>query len=158
MMGGLRHLSSRFFQVLRAKALSPREQTEVEALLQPSERNLFWGQQPTDQRHGLKAAKGVLVAAPGRRDLARACLLHDVGKSHARLGVVGRTLATISALLHLPSTARMRAYLDHGVVGAEALSKAGAEELVVAFARFHHGSAPDGADGDDWALMAGADK
>jgi len=157
-MGGMRHLSLRFLQVLTARSLSPREQTEVEALLRPAERDLFWGQHRADQRHGLKAAKAVLGAAPGRRDLARACLLHDVGKSEARLGVVGRTAATIAALLHLPRTARMQAYLDHADRGANHLSQVGAEELVVAFARLHHGSVPDGIDADDWALMAAADE
>lgn len=157
-MGGMRHLSLRFFQVLTARALSPREQTEAEALLQPAERALFWGQHRADQRHGLTAAKAVLEAAPGRRDLARACLMHDVGKNHARLGVAGRTAATLAALLHLPHTARMKAYLDHGDSGAKDLAQAGADELVVAFARFHHGPAPVGIDGEDWALMAAADE
>ena len=157
-MGDLRHLTKRFFSVLGAKRLSPREQAEAEGLLRPDERELFWGQHPADQRHGLESAKAVLGASPGRRDLARACLLHDVGKRHARLRVLGRTAATVGAIAHLPLTSAMSAYLDHGRLGGDDLARAGAEDLVVSFARFHHESAPPGVDIEDWALMVAADE
>ena len=157
-MADLRHLSSRFFKVLGAQRLSPREQAEAEALLEEPERDLFWSQHPADQRHALGAAKSVLIAAPGRRDLARACLLHDVGKNHAALGVFGRTLATLVEILRLPRTSRMDLYLRHCELGADDLAAVGSEDLVVAFARFHHQAAPPGVDSADWALMVAADE
>lgn len=156
-MSRLRHLVGRFFEVLGARPLSPREQTEAAALLTEGDRALFWAQPTADQRHGLDAARRVLAAAPGRRELARAALLHDVGKRHARLGVIGRSLASALDVLRLPTRGRLGAYLDHGPAGAEDLGSAGAEELVVAFAQHHHGSRPAAINEEDWALLLAAD-
>lgn len=157
-MGQVRHLISRFFEVLGARGLSPREQAEAEGMLRERERELFWGQPVADQRHGLESAKRVLVAAPGRRDLARAALLHDVGKQVSRLTVPGRSVASVMGLLGLPIPARFRAYLDHGRIGAEALTAVGAEDLIVAFTAAHHAGRPAGIHEDDWALLRAADE
>ena len=92
-MGRLVHLARRFFGALRGHPLTPVEQAEVAGLLRPDERALFWGQQSADQRHELQAARAVLERAPGRHDLARAALLHDVGKGLVGLGIVGRVVA-----------------------------------------------------------------
>ncbi len=153
----LRHLSGRFFAVLAARPPGPREQTEVAGLLRPEERRLFWDQPAADQRHGLESARRVLRAAPGRRDLARAALLHDVGKRHARLGPLGRVLASVAALARLPQRGRVAAYLDHGALGAEELAAAGAEPVVVEFARHHHAERPPAFPPEAWALLQRAD-
>jgi putative nucleotidyltransferase with HDIG domain len=156
-MSRIRHLLRRFFEVLTARPLSPREQTEAASLLQDPERDIFWRQPAADQRHGLEAARRVLSVAPGRRDLARAALLHDVGKRHAGLGVIGRSLASGLELLHLPAPGRLDAYLRHGPIGAEELRSAGAEDLVVAFTEHHHGERPADIPEDHWALLLEAD-
>lgn len=156
-MRRLRHLVVRFFDVLGAQPLSPREQTEAAALLGEQERSLFWAQPKADQRHGLEAARHVLAAAPGRRELARAALLHDIGKRHARLGVFRRSLASGLELLHVPVWGRFAEYLQHGPIGARELQSAGAERLVVAFADYHHGSRPDEIAEADWQLLLRAD-
>ncbi len=155
--GRLRHLVLRFFYVARARPLSPPEQAEVAALLRPAEERLFWSQTAADQRHGLDAARHVVAAAPGRRDLARAALLHDAGKRHARLGPIGRSVATALGLVRAPVSGRLRAYLDHGPVGARELQAAGAERLVVDYTRHHHGRRPDGITPADWDLLDAAD-
>ncbi len=153
----LRHLAARFFSVVRARPLGPREQAEAASLLRPGERRLFWDQPVADQRHALASARRALREAPGRRDLARAALLHDVGKRHARLGAIGRSLASAAALAGLPRRGRVAAYLDHGAVGAEELAAAGAEPIVVEFARWHHAARPAGFAEGEWALLQRAD-
>ena len=157
-MSRLRHLFWRFIEVLAARPLSPREQTEVAALLRDPERDLFWRQPAADQRHCLEAARRVLSAAPGRRELARAALLHDVGKRHARLGVIGRSLASGLELVRLPAPGRLNAYLQHGPIGADELRSVGAEGLVVAFTEHHHGTRPAHIQQDDWMLLLEADE
>lgn len=153
----LPHLVRRFFGAVGAAPLSPIDQVEVAALLHEAERSLFWGQAPADQRHGLECARALLAACPGRRDLARAALLHDVGKRHARIGPWGRALATTMGFLRLPTRGRAAAYLDHASSGGEDLAAAGAEPLVVAYARHHHTGRPAAISAEDWDALCRAD-
>jgi len=131
-----RHLVRRFFWTLRARPLTPREQSEVDSLLRDPERDLFWAQPAIDQRHALEGARRALIARPGDRLLARAALLHDVGKRHAGLGVIGRSLASGLKLFGI-APRRFRLYYDHGPIGARELETAGAEPLVVRWAHTH---------------------
>jgi hypothetical protein len=129
----------------------------VAARLRRAEGSLFWGQSAPDQRHALDSARAVAAARPERADLERAALLHDVGKRHAGLGAVGRSLATGFRLLHLPTRGRWAAYLAHAQAGAADLAVAGAEPVVVAFARHHHGPRPGDIGPADWELLCRAD-
>jgi hypothetical protein len=147
------HLVRRFFETLRSRPLGPLEQIEAARLLFDSEAALFWAQPAGDQRHGLACARLVEARRPGRPDLARAALLHDVGKRHAGLGVIGRSLASFLDLLHLPTPGRLAAYLAHPEVGADELERAGSEAIAVQFARNHHQSRPPAVDEDDWAVL-----
>ena len=158
MSSHLRHLVRRFFAALRARRLGPAEQAEVARLLRPAETRLFWRQAPTDQRHGLQCARLIADRAPTRPDLARAALLHDVGKATVRLGAAARVLASGLSLLHLPAPGRLGDYLAHGPRGADELAAAGAEPLVVAYARHHHAARPSAVTTDDWGLLAAADR
>ncbi len=159
MSGGWIHLTARFFDVIRARRLRPIEQLEVAALLEGGEEaRLFWAQATADQRHGLRAARLVQAQRPEARRLARAALLHDVGKQHAGLGVVGRTIAGVVEQLRLRPTGRVALYLDHGAQGAEDLEAAGSEPLVVEFARHHHGERPPAIAAADWAVLQAADR
>ncbi|MBM3696238.1 MAG: HD domain-containing protein [Actinobacteria bacterium] len=151
------HLARRFFAVLTAGPLQPGEQAEVARWLRPAERPLFWSQPPADQRHGLDGARAVLARRPERPDLVRAALLHDVGKRHSSLGTLRRTLVTVAAALGLPLRGRFAAYRDHGPIGAGDLAEAGAEALVVEFARHHHAARPAGIPRDDWEVLQRAD-
>jgi hypothetical protein len=155
--GDLRHLVRRFFEVTTARRPGPRDQVRVNGLLAPAEAVLFWEQAPADQAHALACLARVEAAGRHRPDLARAVLLHDVGKRHARLGVLGRTAASLLAMVRLPAPGRLGAYLRHGVLGAADLRAAGSEPLVVAFAAGHHGPAPKGVSPDDWAVLRAAD-
>ena len=144
--------------VVSSPRLSPSEQAEVaEYLRSPAERDLFWDQPRADQRHALASARSVLAACPDRSDMVRAALLHDVGKRHSRLGPVGRSWAVVSGALNRPSE-RTAAYLDHGRLGSTELDRAGAEPLVVNYARDHHRSRPAEISPQDWAVLQAADR
>ena len=104
------------------------------------------------------SARHALRVAPGRTDLARGALLHDIGKRHARLGLAGRSLAGAVRALGLPSWGRVRRYLEHGEIGASELEAAGAEPLVVGYARHHHDPVPPPeVTRGDWEVLVAAD-
>lgn len=157
-MGHLLHLGRRLLGGLHPRRLGPGEQAEAAALVRPGEARLFWRQSPADQRHALNCARAVLASAPDRPDLARAALLHDVGKATARLGVPGRVLATSLSLLRLPAPGRWADYLAHAARGADELRTAGADPVVVAYARHHHGHRPPEVPARDWELLTRADR
>lgn len=122
--------------------------------LPSAEARLFFDQDPADQRHAYEVARRV----ERRGDVAvRAALLHDVGKRHAGIGAVRRSLATLMDLAGLPLPARWRAYRDHGRRGAEELERAGADALSVAFARHHPSGPPPGVDTTTWRALLEAD-
>jgi len=150
------HLVSRFFDFLTARGLDESERNEVERYLRKEEWALFFSQRPPDQRHGLAVARRINARFPERKDLARAGLLHDVGKRHSDLGAFSRVLATIFIKLGLPLGWRFEAYRDHGRIGAEELERLGAEPVVVEFARDHHG--PPRVDIPEWNDLVSADR
>jgi len=110
-----------------------------------------------DLAHAVRSAQSVARAAPGRADLARAALLHDVGKRLSDIGTVGRSLATALSLVRLPTSKRMASYLEHARLGAEELNALGCEDLVVQFARHHHGARPTHIAAADWKILLDAD-
>ncbi len=144
-----------------ARSLTPREQTWVADHLAPGEARLFWAQAKADQRHAHDVARWVAGRPDAGHGLIRAALLHDVGKRHTRLGVIGRSLATIAHLLGLPLAGRLRRYMEHGPLGAADLADLGVEPAVEAFARFHHQAPParlpDDLTAADWAILVDAD-
>jgi hypothetical protein len=153
----LRHLAARMIGSLRAAPLTPREEAEVAGLLTPELAALFWDQPVMDQRHGIDAARYVLSMRPGDQSTARAALLHDVGKRRASLRVPGRVIATLLALVRIPAPGRLRIYLDHGALGAKDLEEAGAEALVIVYARHQDGERPQEVAPAVWDLLREAD-
>jgi len=93
-----------------------------------------------------------------RPDAVRAALLHDIGKRHAGLGLVGRVLASIAIRLRAPLWERARTYRDHGPIGSRELSGWAAESLVVEFARTHHGTCPPSIEPAIWQVLCESDK
>lgn len=124
-------------------------QTYLEA-----EQEAFFAQSRADQRHGYEAARRVGEL----RQLVRAALLHDIGKRHAGLGLIGRVLVSAAAKLSLPLGRRGLLYLDHGELAAAELTALGAEPLVVEFARDHHGERPATIPPQDWTMLVRADR
>lgn len=90
--------------------------------------------------------------------MVRAALLHDIGKRHAWLSPVARSIVTAIAKLGLPVGCRGVLYLAHGRLAAEELSRLGAEPLVVDFAACHHEDRPDSINPEDWATLVAADR
>lgn len=151
------HLMRRTWGSLRAVPLTPREEAEVAGLLDDQLAAIFWDQPVIDQRHGIDAAHLVLEARPGHLELARAALLHDVGKRHARLGIAGRIAATMLAVVHLPAPGRLGVYLDHADLSARDLVAAGAGEVTIDYARSQDGARPHSLSPAEWALLKEAD-
>ena len=116
-----------------------------------------------DQRHGYLSATRVAGRFPEARESIRAALLHDLGKRHAGLGVVGRSLVTGLAKVGLRRLVdrkggRAYLYLRHGALAAKELSDLGAEPLVVAFARSHHAGKPTEIDAGVWETLVSVDR
>ncbi len=119
-----------------------------------AEEEAFFAQSRADQRHGYEAARRV----GEQRQVVRAALVHDIGKRHAGLGLIGRVLVSAGAKLSLPVGRRGSLYLDHGGLAAAELTALGAEPLVVEFARDHHGERPTTISPDVWAMLIRADR
>lgn len=158
MPGSLSHLTRRFFDVLLARPLDGAERAAVEGWLAPVAAEIFFAQPGPDQRHAYHSAMIVLAFVQTDVSVLRAALLHDVGKRHAGLGVIGRVIASLLIRLGLPLTDRARRYRDHGEVAAAELEAAGLEPIVVEFARHHHGSRPAGIPEATWELLRRADE
>jgi hypothetical protein len=146
------HLSMRFFGAVLGEPLDPRQQDEVRQILAAGEAELFFRQQPIDQRHAFDVARRVRAAVPGDDDAVAAALLHDVGKARSHLGPVARSLATVADMARLPLPERWRAYRDHGVIGAGELAAAGARPLAMALA-----AGTEMGDPEVWAALMAAD-
>lgn len=91
--------------------------------------------------------------------MVTAALLHDVGKIDSCLGVYGRVVATLSAAVAGPETARdwvrgsgftrrVGLYLLHPKLGGDHLGMAGSDPFVEAWAREHH--SPE----EEWTVPA----
>jgi hypothetical protein len=156
--GGWGHLTARFFGALGAKRLDESEKSQVRAWLRDGEDSLFFTQPNHDQRHGYQSARLVFEEAPNRLDLVRAALLHDIGKRHSGMGPLARSAASAWVKLGGKPRGRWAWYLDHGAAGATDLQEMGAEPIVVAFTRNHHGARPDEITQEDWDLLQQADK
>ena len=158
MPGSLSHLTRRFFDVLTARQLTPGESEWVRNWLGPDEAVFFFAQGEADQRHGYGAAMVVVDAGMADAVVIRAALLHDIGKAQSRLGVIGRSLASIAIRLRLPLTRRAALYRDHCEVAAKELVEAGCEPLIVDFARHHHDHRPESIPAATWDLLLLADQ
>jgi putative nucleotidyltransferase with HDIG domain len=154
----LPHLARRLRGAVGARWPSAADQRWVAEQLDAAGSARFFAQDRLDQAHATAVARRVAAAAPQRHDLIRAALLHDIGKADSRLRVPGRIAASLCAMFRLPVTRRMRRYLDHGAIGAEALERSDADPMAVLFARHHHESAaPAGVPAADWEILRRAD-
>ena len=122
-----------------------------------TEADVFFAQAGYDQRHGLNAGRHVARHRPVRNDLIRAALLHDIGKRHAHLGPIGRSLASAYCKLGGRPKGKWQRYMGHGPAGGEELQALGVEPIVIAFAEHHHGDRPASIVPADWALLQAAD-
>lgn len=158
MPGSLSHLSRRFFDVLLSRPLAATEIAAVRTWLHGPEAEIFFGQPHADQRHGYHAALTVIAAGDADVSVIRAALLHDIGKRHAGLGLIGRSLSSMLIRSGLPLTTRAKLYRDHGEIAAGELTELACEPLVIEFARHHHGERPTAITPTSWDLLQLADQ
>ncbi len=157
-VGSWWHLARRFFEVATARTLNERERVSIDTWLRSTEESAVFYEQPVaDQRHALRAAERMQSLAPDRRDLIRAALLHDVGKRHAGLGILLRSVAGALTKLGLPLRGRLRTYVEHGRLAADELAALGCEPVVIDFARYHHDRRPPTITEHDWGLLEQSD-
>lgn len=158
MPGSPAHLFARFLDVAFAPALTTAERERVSNWLRPPLVDVFFAQPRADQRHGYHAAMSVVGAGIGDHDVIVAALVHDIGKRSSRLGVIGRSLASLLIKLGLPLPERARLYRDHGILGARELANVDAPALAVDFALHHHGSRPASISETIWDTLNVADE
>lgn len=124
------HLAKRFLGSLAKREISELDRDWVVSILSVSELRLWSGQMLVDQAHSLQIARRFVVLLPdATREEIAAALLHDVGKSIARLGVLARVVATILPARLARKNHRVAAYRDHEKIGAEMLRAIGSSEV-----------------------------
>lgn len=150
--GAGRHLARRFFGSLRPGGPPPADVEWVRAVLSAAELRLWERLSGPDRRHSVEVAREtqrLLGPEEAGRPVQAAALLHDVGKLDAGLGTPGRVAATVISMAAGAGAVsrwdgkrgfrgRAARYLQHPQRGAELLSEAGSDPLVVAWARDHH--------------------
>jgi hypothetical protein len=95
-MGLLRNIRKGFMFLRRDPGPGPADLEPIHRFLTPAQRDLFLGMDPGDQSHSLRVAGFVAQAlrhhpTVSEADLMVAALLHDVGKTGARLDLAFRT-------------------------------------------------------------------
>jgi hypothetical protein len=148
----MRHRVRQFFRAMLGR-VSAGERAIVDDTLSRGQAALFWRMARCDQRHGLDVY--YRLRAAGHQDVAllAAALLHDVGKSGARLTVPHRVAIVLIEGLAPGWLARwagggkgwkapFAAHLQHARTGATWAQAAGSSADVVMLIRQHHVSAP----------------
>ncbi len=127
-MNNILHLAKRFVLSLVPSQVQEIERQWVGSLLSPKEFELWNNMMVQDRRHSVMVARRFVMFRPTavQSEIAGA-LLHDVGKSVARLGIFARVFATLVG----PRTSRLRQYHDHEHLGATMLRAIGSDELTL---------------------------
>jgi hypothetical protein len=122
------HLTKRFVLSLVPSQVQQIERQWVQSVLSPSEFDVWNNMMVQDRRHSVLVGRRFVKHRPTamQSEIAGA-LLHDVGKSVARLGTFGRVIATLVG----PRTNRFRQYHDHEQIGATMLRSIGSNELTI---------------------------
>ena len=127
-MSEIAHLAKRFVLHLVPSQVHEIERQWVHSVLTLSEFDLWNNMMVQDRRHSVMVGRRFVNLRPtaSQGEIAGA-LLHDVGKSAARLGTFARVLATLVG----PRTSRFRQYHDHEQIGATMLRSIGSDELTI---------------------------
>ena len=147
----IRHYVRRFFTSLSRRPPAAADEQWVTSIVPAPELALFTRLSSTDRRHLIRSARGMERALGPDDDPVwiRVSLLHDVGKFDARLGVLGRVLATILAITvgdeRVRSWAgrpgwrgRLGSYQNHDEIGAAQIRAVGGPEAAAVWSELHH--------------------
>ncbi len=136
------HLARRFMGSLRPGGPAPAAERWVADKLDPTELALWDRLSAPDRRHAVAVAEATVteLGAETPRPVVAAALLHDVGKIDSHLRTPARVLATLASIVLGRDRlgGRLGRYLHHDAIGAELLTTAGSDPLVVTWAREHH--------------------
>ena len=127
-MSEIAHLAKRFVLNLVPSQVHEIERQWVQSILSQDEFALWSNMMVQDRRHSVMVGRRFVKHRPNalNSEIAGA-LLHDVGKSAARLGTLARVLATLVG----PRTSRFRQYHDHEAIGAAMLRSINSDELTI---------------------------
>ena len=127
-MNKLAHLTKRFVLSLVPSQVQEIERQWVQSVLSPSEFDVWNNMMVQDRRHSVMVGRRFVKyrSTASQSEIAGA-LLHDVGKSVARLGNFARVIATLVG----PRTSRFRQYHDHESLGAAMLRSIGSDDLTI---------------------------
>ena len=127
-MSKFAHLAKRFVLSRVPSQVQEIERQWVHSVLTQSELVLWNNMMVQDRRHSVMVGRRFVKYRPtaSQSEIAGA-LLHDVGKSVARLGSFARVIATLVG----PRTSRFRQYHDHEAIGATMLRSIGSDELTI---------------------------
>lgn len=174
-----RYRAGQFFRALIARPEADDEALAQQTLAGP-ERALFQGMAPADRRHALAVWRALRDAGHSDRDLLKAALLHDVGKSLRADGsrqpwgvpIVHRVLIVLLEAWRPGLFTRLAdpdrwsfwhpfyVYLEHPHHGAELAQAAGCSPLTVSLIRRHHeprAVVPNSGEDEMLALLQQAD-
>lgn len=144
-----------FWRAARAR-VRPGELSVLEEYCSPPERTLFLRMSAWDQRHCLDVHARLRAAGCDDGPLLHAALLHDAGKSVARITVWHRTAAVVLAALCPGVLARLAPSMagdwrhpmyvlrEHAALGAELAAQAGSPAEVQEYIRRHHQHTAEG--------------
>lgn len=150
-MDSVAHLAKRFVTSLWPGGPAADATAWAHRHLLPSEAGLWDRMSGPDRRHSVAVARR-LVADLGEdteRPVVAAALLHDIGKTDARLGTFGRVLATLAAAVFGRSrvsswagrrgfAGRWGRYVRHTERGEAMLTAAGSHQVTAWWAGDHH--------------------
>ena len=127
-MNKLAHLTKRFVLSLVPSQVQEIERQWVQSVLSPSEFDVWNYMMVQDRRHSVMVGRRFVKYRPtASQSEISGALLHDGGKSVARLGTFARVIATLVG----PRTDRFRQYHDHESIGATVLRSIGSDELTI---------------------------
>jgi len=144
-----RYRVRQFFRALTAR-VSDEELEQVAHILTPASLTLFRSMTTQDQRHALEVYRVLHRAGHTDSQLMTAALLHDVGKSTARLWAWQRAIIVLlerfaPRLLARLSRGKLRGWrrpfivhVRHPEIGACWAEEAGCPPLTIALIRRHH--------------------
>lgn len=138
--GRLVHLVARFFSSLRPRPPAAADLAWVRGALTPAEWDVWCRLGTADRVEAIATARRLPAPHASDTRWVAAALLHDVGKSEAALGTLGRVMATVAGVGRDAERVGGRAgvYLRHPQIGAALLARAGARPEAVVWAAVHH--------------------